>query len=123
MKVISNAYSLAKNFDIAYADGKITKTEVKAIQNALDTQKRVGSDYFQPEIERYAAVSALQARGAADLLAGLATLHPAGKPSLECKKNECRAAIDRYMRGLFEMYLASTLSTGFDLGPAPEFPD
>ncbi len=124
-RLISKENTLAENFDLAYADKRITQREIAEMQKALDERvNRFGNDYpGVAAFERQYEVNLLIASASAEWKRSIEMLHPRGKPSLQCmgygtpgNPAKCVEAQELYTRGFYKMAVAGKLSTGFTLG-------
>lgn len=120
---ISNTNTLAQNFEIAYADYKVTQGEITAMQQALNTNAvHVGNTYpGVAEFERFEQVTALRSIAASLMKTSVQLMHPAGAASVSCSPGNtnliCSVGQALFNKGFAQLQVANLLSTGFNIAP------
>jgi len=113
---ISSLNTLSQNFDLAYADGQISRLDLGVMRIALRHQARVSNGYPGSDaFERAYAVNRLESSGAEEMMRALRIMHPAGRASMDCTiaTRACTRAQDLHDRGYAKLQVARALSLGF----------
>lgn len=114
LSTISGQNTLLQNVSLAYADKRITRTELAQIQNAL-VERHPGST-FESAYAIDADILELRASGVQAYKTATDFFYPTGKPRIVCTTGVqgCDSATKMANMGIFMLTVASNLSSGFN---------